>query len=503
MSACGSWNISSDCQGNFLFSGESMTVTMLPAVGSGRRKCRPVIRTAAAALAALSLLVASPGESLARVKNPEARKSQPAAAKTLGRQPASKPRPAARTPPAGKPAPRAGTATPAPAPAPPLRSAIVIDADTGAVLSETRPDMALYPASLTKMMTLYLTFEALHEGRLSLDQPLPVSAHAAAQAPSKLWVKPGDSVPVRSLILALVTRSANDGAVVLAEALAGSEENFAVLMTETARRLGMNDTTFRNASGLPDPLQRTTARDMARLALALRQDFPRDYAYFATREFEFRGQTIRTHNHMLRSYDGADGIKTGFTRASGFNIATSAERDGHRLIGVVLGSPSWPVRDREMAALLDRGFATVGAARVASGDTVEPAPGQAKTADLLARIRSSTAPISQAVAAQAARPVLRPAANTVSPAAGGDAGRVIQLGAFRARADAARLARTAARLAPARGKDIRIRKIESGRKGTLYAVQVSDFTDQGARDACGALRRAKHACFVVPAPNEG
>ena len=175
-----------------------------------------------------------------------------------------------------------------------------------------------------------------------------------------------------------MTRSANDAAVVLAEALAGSETDFAALMTETARRLGMNDTIFRNASGLPDPEQRTTARDLARLSLALYQDFPREYAYFSVRAFAFRGQTITTHNHMLDSYEGSDGIKTGFIRASGFNLAASAERHGHRLIGVVLGSPSWPTRDREMAALLDRGFAALGTIRarcnVASADTVEPAP---------------------------------------------------------------------------------------------------------------------------------
>jgi D-alanyl-D-alanine carboxypeptidase len=306
-------------------------------------------------------------------------------------------------------------------------------------------------------------------------------------------------VPVQALILGLVTRSANDAAVVLAEALSGSEEDFAVRMTDTARRLGMNDTVFRNASGLPDPLQRTTARDIARLSLALLQDFPREYAYFSTREFEFRGQRIRTHNHMLASYQGADGIKTGFIRASGFNLAASAERDGHRLIGVVLGSPAWPIRDREMAAMLDRGFGVLGTVRVASGDTVEPAPGQAKPAELLARITSRTAPIGRALAAQ---PAIRPAVNTVAATAGDDADRAIQLGAFRARADAARLAKTAAWLAPAKGKDIRIRKI-AGRKGTLYAVQVSDFTDRDAREACGALRRAKLACFVVPAPDAG
>ena len=164
-------------------------------------------------------------------------------------------------------------------------------------------------------------------------------------------------MPVQALILALVTRSANDAAVVLAEALAGSETDFAARMTETARRLGMNDTNFRNASGLPDPVQRTTARDLARLSLALYQDFPREYAYFSTREFEFRGQKITTHNHMLNSYEGSDGIKTGFIARLRVQPRRLGRRYGHRLIGVVLGSPSWPVRDKEMAALFDRGFA--------------------------------------------------------------------------------------------------------------------------------------------------
>ena len=313
--------------------------------------------------------------------------------------------------------------------------------------------MAAYPASLTKMMTLYLTFSALNEGRLSLDQRVPVSAHAAAQAPSKLWLKPGDSVPVQALILALVTRSANDAAVVLAEALAGSETDFAERMTETARRLGMNDTNFRNASGLPDPLQRTTARDLARLSLALYQDFPREYAYFSIREFEFRGQTITTHNHMLNSYEGSDGIKTGFMRASGFNLAASAERYGHRLIGVVLGSPSWPVRDKEMAALFDRGFAV--ARRDARRQRGHGRTGP-RTEEAL-RVRSLGSPPMPCRSARRSRPPRQsrksaPAVNTAPAQAEDDWDRTIQLGAFPARADAARLARTASRLKPAQGQ---------------------------------------------------
>ena len=158
---------------------------------------------------------------------------------------------------------------------------------------------------------------------------------------------------------------------------------------------------------MPDPEQRTTARDLARLSLALHQDFPREYGYFSVRAFEFRGQTITTHNHMLELYEGVDGLKTGFTRASGFNLAASAERDGHRLIGVVLGSPSWPVRDKQMAALLDRGFATLGAVHVAGADTVKPAPGQAKRAGLVARLATYADPVGKAVAAPAAKLAIR------------------------------------------------------------------------------------------------
>jgi D-alanyl-D-alanine carboxypeptidase len=380
--------------------GDYMAVTMILAAYTGRRLGRRTAQGAVVALASMSLLVAAPDDSFGKARKHEARHSRQAVAHAVSRSVAkwlrtqnlAMPKLVAAVAQDGR---DAG----APAPRMPLRSAIVIDAATGAVLSEIRPDMAAYPASLTKMMTLYLTFAALNDGRLRVDQLLPVSSHASGQAPTKLWLKPGDTVPVQTLILGLVTRSANDAAVVLAEALAGSETDFAALMTETAHRLAMSDTTFRNASGLPDPEQHTTARDLARLSLALYQDFPREYAYFSVRAFAFRGQTITTHNHMLDSYEGSDGLKTGFIRASGFNLAASAERHGHRLIGVVLGSPSWPVRDREMAALFDRGFAALGAVQVASADTVEPAPARSKHPGLAARLAAYASPIGKALAA--------------------------------------------------------------------------------------------------------
>src|SRR5215471_14038607 len=251
---------------------------------------------------------------------------------------------------------------------------IVIDADTGRVLSEMNADSITYPASLTKMMTLYLAFEALNSGRLRLDQSLPVSSEAASKSPTKLHLVPGDSVQVQELILGVVTKSANDAAAVLAEGLAGSEPAFADRMTAKARQLGMTSTVYRNASGLPDPEQRTTARDVAQLALALYHDFPREYRYFATRQFFFRGRVIPTHNHLLDWYDGADGIKTGYIGASGFNLAASAVRNGHRVIGVVMGGSSAALRDREMASLLDQGFAEVGVPATVVARRDAPAP---------------------------------------------------------------------------------------------------------------------------------
>jgi D-alanyl-D-alanine carboxypeptidase len=235
---------------------------------------------------------------------------------------------------------------------------IVIDAETGEVLHQDGADLHNYPASLTKMMTLYLTFEALHKGRLKLDQQIPVSAHASAQAPTKLGLRPAQTIRVETCILGLVTKSANDGAVTLAEALGGgSELRFAGMMTAKARQLGMNSTHFHNASGLPDPEQSTTARDIAVLARALIYDFPQYYPYFSRREFSYNGERIANHNHLMSRYDGMDGLKTGYIRAVGFNLAASAVRDGRRLIAVVLGGQSPVQRDNRVAELLDEGFA--------------------------------------------------------------------------------------------------------------------------------------------------
>ncbi len=250
-------------------------------------------------------------------------------------------------------------------------SAIVLDHRTGNALVSASPDETRHPASLTKMMTLYMVFDALREGRLGLESRVPMSEEAASRPPSKLGIPAGHSITVEQAILALVTRSANDVAAAVGERVGGSEARFAQMMTLRARGLGMTRTTFRNASGLPDPDQVTTARDMATLGRRLMNDYPEHYHYFGVTHAQFGGLRIRNHNRMLESYDGVDGIKTGYIRDSGFNIVTSASRGGQRVVGAVFGGSSWVERDAHMASLLDEGFARLGVA-VARGERAAP-----------------------------------------------------------------------------------------------------------------------------------
>lgn len=235
-------------------------------------------------------------------------------------------------------------------------AAIVIDSTNGQVLNAVNPDQQAYPASLVKMMTLYLTFQALNTGKLKIDQELSVSDWAASQRPTKLDLHPGETISVEDCILGMVTKSANDAATVMAEGIGGDEGQFANMMNAQAALLGMTSSHFDNANGLPDPDNTTTARDMAKLSMALYRDFPQYSHYFATKEFVFRGQLIRGHNNLMNRYPGMDGLKTGFTDASGFNLASTAVRDGHRLFAVVLGGRTASMRDNLMARLLDDGF---------------------------------------------------------------------------------------------------------------------------------------------------
>jgi D-alanyl-D-alanine carboxypeptidase len=240
-------------------------------------------------------------------------------------------------------------------------ASLVIDADNGKVLQTENADVLHYPASLTKMMTLYLTFEALKKGTLTLNQSLPISEHAANQPQTNIALSEGEAIPVKDAILSIVVHSANDSAVVLGEALGGTESEFAEKMTRKAAVLGMKSTVFRNASGLPDPRQHTTARDMATLGLALKRDFPQYFPFFKAESFSYSGRTYVSHNHVMMRYDGVDGIKTGYIRAAGFNLVTSANHDGHHLVAVVLGGRTWRARDDKMIALLDRTFTQLAA----------------------------------------------------------------------------------------------------------------------------------------------
>lgn len=238
-------------------------------------------------------------------------------------------------------------------------AALVVDADTGEVFHARNADKKRYPASLTKMMTLYMLFEALNAGDLSLETRLPVSEHAASQPQTNIGLKTGQTIKVRDAIKALIVRSANDVAVVVAEKLGKTEWNFARLMTEKARSLGMRRTQFRNAHGLPDRQQYTTARDMSRLAIALRRDFPQYYGYFTTKTFSWDGRSYTSHNRVLDRFDGVDGIKTGYIRMSGFNLASSVKRDGYHVVAVVMGGQTGSSRDDHMVSLLDQTFTVI------------------------------------------------------------------------------------------------------------------------------------------------
>jgi D-alanyl-D-alanine carboxypeptidase len=234
----------------------------------------------------------------------------------------------------------------------PAFASIIVDGNSGAVLTASNPDASRHPASLTKIMTLYLLFERLDAGKIRLDTEMEVSEHASEQAPTKLGLRPGQTIRVEDAIKGLVTRSANDAAVVIAEAIAGDEDDFAGLMTRKARALGMTRTVYRNASGLPNDAQVTTARDQSTLGRAIQDRFPRYYRYFSTSAFNYHGRSIRNHNKLLGTVEGVDGIKTGYTRASGFNLVTSMRRGNRHLVGVVLGGRSGGSRDAIMRNLL-------------------------------------------------------------------------------------------------------------------------------------------------------
>jgi D-alanyl-D-alanine carboxypeptidase len=275
----------------------------------------------------------------------------------------------------------------------PPYAAMVVDVKSGKTLHAVNEDALRHPASITKVMTLYMLFEQMERGKFALDSELTISAHAAAQAPSKLGLRPGQTITVEDAIKAIVTKSANDIACAIGENIAGSEERFAQMMTAKAHALGMSRTHYANASGLPDPEQLTTARDLTVLARAIQDRFPHYYRYFQTRSFAFRGRVIGNHNHLLGNVQGVDGIKTGYTRDSGFNLMTAAKSDGHQIVAIVLGGKSGASRDRIMADLvrssLPRAYA---GARIAPPVTeVAERARPAVVADAVSRTRTQVA----------------------------------------------------------------------------------------------------------------
>jgi D-alanyl-D-alanine carboxypeptidase len=353
-------------------------------------------------------------------------------------------------------------------------ASIVVDASTGAVLEAVNADQPRHPASLTKLMTLYMTFEALRDRRISLNQTVPVSAHAASMEPTKLGLVPGTHLTVEEAILGLVTKSANDAASALGELLGGSEDRFAQMMTLRARGLGMMHTTFENASGLPDPDQWTTARDLAVLSRHLITDFPGYYRYFSTPRFVWHRQVIYNHDNMLKSYPGADGMKTGYTDASGHNLVTSAVRGGVRLIGVVLGAATNGERDVHMASLLDESFEQMDV------PIVRKPPVQMASHVML---------VATARAAEVARPIAHARVSTPNWA--------VHVGTFTTQAAAHNAALAAHREAEA--GEIRVEPVRV--HGRLrWRAGVIGLTESDAADACAG--RHKSCQMIRPDPRQ-
>ncbi len=301
----------------------------------------------------------------------------------------------------------------------PAFASIVVDANSGSTLAANNPDSIRHPASLTKIMTLYMLFERLEQGKLKLDSEMEVSEFASEQAPTKLGLRPGQTLRVEDAIKALVTRSANDAAVVIAEALAGDEDDFAKAMTRKARALGMNRTVYKNASGLPDSDQVTTARDQATLGRAIQDRFPRYYRYFGTNAFAYRGRVIRNHNKLLGRVEGVDGIKTGYTRASGFNLVSSMKRGNRHLVAVVLGGRSGGSRDVIMRNLLAEHVTHAATKRTVAAITERDSSAANVEVAEARPVRAAAAPLVQvqgAVQTAAALPEPVPAPAPRSPA---------------------------------------------------------------------------------------
>ena len=384
-------------------------------------------------------------------------------------------------------------------------ASIVVNENSGKVMYSRNADKQLYPASLTKIMTLYMLFEALDNGKVHMGTKIKISKLAAGRSPSKLGLRPGSSITAKNAIMALITKSANDIATAISEHLAPSEREFAKKMTRKARALGMKRTTFRNASGLPHSKQKSTARDMAKLAIAIRRDFPHYFHLFKTKSFEYNGRKFRNHNKLLSSYKGTDGIKTGYIRASGFNLVATVERRGIRLVGVVFGGRTGASRNKHMIHLLNKQFdrvpqyaeTTLVPKKKPSAPTLVKLPPPRPNILALKRTeKSGEAAVTVALAPP--RPNLAdpaPSNNAATPTSWG-----IQIGSYERRASAYRAAADARQassdilsLQPAKLRQIRYGNL------TFWQVHFEGFKEDAARQACLNIFRKGLSCVAIPA----
>jgi len=383
-------------------------------------------------------------------------------------------------------------------------SALVVDAATGRDLISEDADEVRHPASLAKLMTLYLVFEALQNGQLRLQQSLPVSREAANQAPSKLDLRAGSTITVEDAIYGVITKSANDAAVVLAEAIGRDERDFADLMTDRARSLGMRQTYFRNASGLPDPAQTTTARDMVRLGMALLRDHPKYYPYFSARTFTFRGQVFTTHNRLLDSLAGTDGMKTGFIQASGFNVVTSVERSGRRLVGVMFGGDSALARDRHVESLFDEAF-EIARTRSAmrTNITYVPTRFDRKATPVRYQVASGPTPAANPTPRREAASTTIPAPRQTRKAPQKNESRwAIQVGAYNAadlaHAQIGKVTKIASN--HVNGAEPSVDTVKNRGK-VLYRARLNGLSESNAQAACRSLERQRIGCMAINLEN--
>lgn len=413
----------------------------------------------------------------------------------------------------------------------PRYAALVMDPQTGEVFHQKNASAIRHPASLTKMMTLYLLFEQMKAGKITKSTTMRASKLAASQPQTNISLRPGDTLSADLAIKALVVRSANDVAVVVAEHISGSVWNFAALATKRAKELGMSKTVFRNPNGLPNAEQVTTAFDMAKLGVALKRDFPEYYPYFAVRQFSRKGVTYYTHNRVMTGYAGVDGIKTGFINASGFNVVSSVERGGRRLIGVVLGGTTAGWRDERMKALLSQGYQTLAsrgnrASTKLYADNL-PRP-RGDTQAIAAAKAKSTAPVQASAAVSADRGIVQAkldapgtaivpenapfklassseltyreeSANTET----NELGWGIQVGAFTEKEQAQKAVVTAVKLAPAALAAHKPAIIDAGVSGgKVHRARIENLSESQARNACEALINRNAPCFIYKAREE-